>query len=230
MPPVGKRSRIRKISRKRAAEQQRYKVARLAFLAEFPICANPKCGKDCDPPKPPRKATDIHHTRGRIGRLYLNSRYWRPVCRRCHDFINENPAAARALGLLCAPGQWGKQPETELMERNPKAFEHDYEVYLRAKELNDPTAQEPRPDPYGLDDWHAKSLKKVVADRLIPPPPADVTLSDQISEASRELAVRQKAYPRWIAEGKINKETAQRRTAIMVAIVATLRRIKLHLA
>ena len=59
--------------------------------------------------------------------------------------------------------------QTAFMERNPKAFEHDYEVYLRAKEQDDPSAQEPRPDPYGLDDWHAKALKKVVEDRLIPP-------------------------------------------------------------
>ena len=42
---------------------------------------------------------DVHHKRGRDGLLLFNSKYWIPVCRECHNWIRDNTAKARELGL-----------------------------------------------------------------------------------------------------------------------------------
>ncbi len=54
------------------------------------------------------KATDVHHQRGRANALLLDERFWLPVSRRGHDWINRNPAAAKLLGLVAGP--WNHQP------------------------------------------------------------------------------------------------------------------------
>ncbi len=46
---------------------------------------------------------DIHHSRGRSGRFLLLEKYWIPVCRRCHNWIGDHPAKAKAIGLV---GPW----------------------------------------------------------------------------------------------------------------------------
>lgn len=42
---------------------------------------------------------DIHHKRGRDGLLLFDIRNWLSVCRQCHNWIRDNPEAARKLGL-----------------------------------------------------------------------------------------------------------------------------------
>lgn len=64
--------------------------------------ANPKCAK----PFCKRGATDIHHTRGRAGSLLLDERFWKGLCRSCHDWVGEHPIESRQIGLLCQPGEW----------------------------------------------------------------------------------------------------------------------------
>lgn len=44
-------------------------------------------------------ADDVHHIRGREGLLLFDIRYWLPVCRKCHDWIRDNPKQARELNL-----------------------------------------------------------------------------------------------------------------------------------
>ena len=80
-----------------------YKKLRKKFLEE-----NPKCAA-----YPNRKATDVHHTRGRAGKLFLCTHYWLAVSRQAHIRIGEDPAWARENGYLCAKGHWGKQPEKD---------------------------------------------------------------------------------------------------------------------
>jgi len=92
---------IPRMSAKRREEMKVYSRLRKEFLSD-----NPKCAV-----YPSRKATDVHHTRGRAGRLYLCVDYWLPVSREAHHKINENPQWARDNGFLCAKGDWGKQPE-----------------------------------------------------------------------------------------------------------------------
>jgi hypothetical protein len=49
---------------------------------------------------------DVHHTRGRLGELLNDKRFWKAVGRPCHDRIHQHPAEARAYGFLCQPGEW----------------------------------------------------------------------------------------------------------------------------
>lgn len=56
---------------------------------------------------------DVHHARGRLGPLLLDQRFWKPVCRKAHNFLGNNPNMARALGLLCQPGEWNTAPREE---------------------------------------------------------------------------------------------------------------------
>lgn len=62
---------------------------------------NPFCARF-----PKLKSEDVHHTRGRVGSLLLDERFWRAVSRKGHDWIGNNMAEARKLGLLCEVGQW----------------------------------------------------------------------------------------------------------------------------
>lgn len=55
-----------------------------------------------------------------------------------------------------------------------------------------------------------------------------VSLSAQLKEAERELALREQFYPRWVGEGRrgYSKATAETRLAAMRAIVQTLKRLE----
>jgi hypothetical protein len=46
-----------------------------------------------------------------------------------------------------------------------------------------------------------------------------VSAQDMLGCARRELTMRQKVYPRWVALGKMKDEDAQRETRVMAAIV-----------
>lgn len=70
----------------------------------------PKCGVCHQNP-----TVDVHHSRGRLGSLLCDMRFWIPVCRTCHDWIGSNPDAARKLTwngipVLCEKGQWNSPP------------------------------------------------------------------------------------------------------------------------
>lgn len=54
-------------------------------------------GKRCAVhPKLP--AVDIHHMKGRVGKLLLDERYWLPVSRKGHIKIENNPLWAKEMG------------------------------------------------------------------------------------------------------------------------------------
>ena len=67
------------------------------------------CGK--------RRRLDVHHVRGRLGSLLIDARFWKFVCRTCHNWIGDNPDAARARGLLCEKGFWNTAPDDEQTKR-----------------------------------------------------------------------------------------------------------------
>jgi hypothetical protein len=50
-----------------------------------------------------------------------------------------------------------------------------------------------------------------------------VSLPDQIVCVMRELAMRRRVYPRWVAEGRMTGEQAARETWHMQAVLDTLR-------
>ncbi|TXH10456.1 MAG: hypothetical protein E6R03_15415 [Hyphomicrobiaceae bacterium] len=101
---------IRKVSTARAKRMREYSKRRVWFLAMYSKCA---VFGDL-------RSNEIHHTRGRIGRLLNDERFWVPVSRKGHEWINNNPAEARkrtwhGLPLLCAVGQWNTVPASSMI-------------------------------------------------------------------------------------------------------------------
>lgn len=52
------------------------------------------------------EATDIHHTRGRVGNLLLATEHWIAVSRIGHQWIHDHPEKARQRGWLPPLGKW----------------------------------------------------------------------------------------------------------------------------
>jgi signal recognition particle subunit SEC65 len=50
------------------------------------------------------------------------------------------------------------------------------------------------------------------------------TLAEMAREAEREVALRRRVYPRWVAEGRMKQHHAERQIALMEAIAAELQR------
>lgn len=87
------------MSSKRQRESRIYSKLRRQFLTENPWCVV----------YPTKRATQIHHTRGRHGKNYLDRSTWIGVCAKGHDRIHlilpglENlsgPAWATRMGYL----------------------------------------------------------------------------------------------------------------------------------
>jgi hypothetical protein len=51
---------------------------------------------------------------------------------------------------------------------------------------------------------------------------ANVSASDQLAAADRELKLRRRVYPRWVESGKMTEAKARAEIAAMAAIVDTL--------
>lgn len=82
-----------------------YARAKREFLSRWMKCAV----------FPWKGATDIHHQRGRLSKLLMDQRWWVPVSRDGHRKIHDQPDWARGvfwngIPLLCARGEWNKQP------------------------------------------------------------------------------------------------------------------------
>lgn len=85
---------------------ERYYAVRDEYLKTHPICG--VClvlGFDC-----PNPSSEVHHLRGRNGRLLCDTRFFAPSCRAHREFPHQNPALARELGLLSSPADWGVYP------------------------------------------------------------------------------------------------------------------------
>jgi len=83
------RTPIKVMSDKRKIAVQTYGQLREEFLKKNPKCW--RCGA---------KATDLHHQKGRDGKLYLDTEHFISLCRPCHDWIPKNRDAAAAEGLI----------------------------------------------------------------------------------------------------------------------------------
>jgi len=89
--PIEKKqsSPISKVSKKRKIEQLQYSVLRTEFLSkkENQICPITK-----------KQTTDIHHKKGRIGDLLLDTKYWVALSREGHKYVEDNPIWAKENG------------------------------------------------------------------------------------------------------------------------------------
>lgn len=89
------------ISDKRRKDREAYRKAAIEFLAEHTFCEFFWRLKQIRIP-----STEVHHIRGRSGRLYLAKEFWAAVSKKGHERIHREPKLAQELGLL---GPWGKQ-------------------------------------------------------------------------------------------------------------------------
>lgn len=90
---------------RRQARLRQYQKDAKDFLISHPWCAWGSLQK------PPQfiRATQVHHVRGRAGKLLIDQRFWLPMSDAPHKWIHNNIAEARKLGLICPKGEWGKQ-------------------------------------------------------------------------------------------------------------------------
>lgn len=89
--PVRKRAKaIKKVSDKRARQNQLYSVARRLFLEQHQNCAV----------FTEKKATEIHHVSGRRGEKLLDTTDWLAVSREGHTWIHNNVEQATKKGWL----------------------------------------------------------------------------------------------------------------------------------
>lgn len=89
--PTLKKSPLRKVSKKHAAELRVYTKLRREFLMENPVCQFPGCAAE---------ATDVHHAEGRGAQTTNKVDSFFALCRPHHDYCHEHPKEARKLGLL----------------------------------------------------------------------------------------------------------------------------------
>ena len=87
-----------KNNRKTASEELRgaYKVLRASYLLDHRLC---EAGASEPCQRRRRRATEIHHTRGRGGYL-LDMSTWLAVCPWCHRYIHDHPREARERGWM----------------------------------------------------------------------------------------------------------------------------------
>ena len=72
--------------------EKSYSLIRKAFLIKHTKCQAglPGCSIS---------STEVHHKKGRIGSLLIDTNFFLAVCRNCHDYIENNPSEAKDLGL-----------------------------------------------------------------------------------------------------------------------------------
>lgn len=106
------RTRIRSVSPKQKRKLGLYHSIRLQFLH----------GKQCEV-FPSKKATEVHHMRGRAGTLLIDTRFFLAVSRDGHDLIHRNPNWARLNGFMCDLGKFDVAPndsETDKLRERMK--------------------------------------------------------------------------------------------------------------
>ena len=78
---------MKQYSAKRSKQMREYKKIRVEFLEANPLCE--RCGGI---------ATTVHHKKGRMGELIINTEYFLPACMPCHEWIETHPGEAKEKG------------------------------------------------------------------------------------------------------------------------------------
>jgi hypothetical protein len=80
-------------SQKRSKEEKLYSAKRVLYLQDHPMCEAHLPGICTD------YATDIHHMSGKIGDLLTDEKYFKALCRSCHQYVETHPEIAKEKGL-----------------------------------------------------------------------------------------------------------------------------------
>lgn len=97
---------IRKVSKGMAWRLDEYRRIRAGWMEFHPVCGICLARGI----EPPRESEELHHSRGRAGKLLCDTRFFITACHRCHAWTHEHPRDARALGVLAEPGEWNVYP------------------------------------------------------------------------------------------------------------------------
>lgn len=89
-PLVRKGKPIRKFSDKRAKELRVYEKEKAKYFQEHSTCEFPGCEVE---------NVTLHHMAGRIGDRLTNKEYFKSLCWVHHQWVEENPAEAKMMGL-----------------------------------------------------------------------------------------------------------------------------------
>ena len=81
---------IKNVSDKKLIELKEYRIVRDRYLKENPVCEFEGCGS---------REVELHHKKGKVGKLLVDPRYFCSLCRNHHRYIEENPILAKELGL-----------------------------------------------------------------------------------------------------------------------------------
>ena len=93
--PKHQRKRVRQVSATQREKLMEYARAKALFLMGRTRCERCNCVAELE----------LHHRRGRVAALLTDHRYFAALCGKCHRWVHEHPAKARASGWL---EQWGK--------------------------------------------------------------------------------------------------------------------------
>lgn len=81
---------IVKMSNDRKAMEKEYQKLRKEFLRQNPFCSVKGCGQP---------ATDIHHSKGRVGSDLLDVKNFVALCRKHHQYFEIRPLEAKEKGI-----------------------------------------------------------------------------------------------------------------------------------
>ena len=81
---------IKSVSDKMLVSLREYRKVRDVYMDEHTICEHPECSSP---------STELHHKKGRIGKLLTDSRYFCALCHDHHEWSEKNPILAKELGL-----------------------------------------------------------------------------------------------------------------------------------
>lgn len=93
---------MRQVSPKQGKRLREYGPISKAFLADHPFCAICTARGI----HPPNSATEVHHLRGRVGKLLCDKRGFVASCFPCRDFPHTQVIEARRLGVLAPAHLW----------------------------------------------------------------------------------------------------------------------------
>ena len=83
---------IPSISEKQLKALKDYRIVRDEFMSSHPICEArlSECTKN---------ATDLHHKKGRVGKLLTDKKFFMAVCRSCHNKIEDGGEWVYEMGF-----------------------------------------------------------------------------------------------------------------------------------
>lgn len=100
-----KKSTLKKKSKSQRRRESEYYPEQKQFIKENPWCQI--CiARGLDP----RPTVEVHHKRGRAGKLISDSRFFVASCFYCRMWPHENPREARDAGVLAEAWDWNVYP------------------------------------------------------------------------------------------------------------------------